>query len=238
MDRDATEGRSVSARYRAGKRLWEPEDDARMRREFPDIATAELARRLGRTAGAVNARADKLGLHKSAAYLASPAACRLRRGDNIGKATQFKPGQSPANKGLRRPGWHRGRMKETQFRKGERKGVALKLWKPLGTERISKDGYLERKVNNDLPLQARWRAVHLVLWEEAHGKLPAGYAVTFVNGDKRDVRLDNLTLISRVDLMKRNSLHNLPAPLPHTIQLLGALNRQIRRRANAAQQDR
>jgi hypothetical protein len=224
-------------RYRAGKRLWSAEDDERMRREFPDTPTAELARRLARTATAVSARADKLGLHKSEAYLASPAACRLRRDNTGGIPYRFKKGQAPANKGLRRPGWHRGRMRETQFKRGVRQGVAVKLWKPIGTERISKDGYLERKVNNDLPLQARWRAVHLILWESVNGPLPKGYAVTFVNGDKADIRLDNLSLISRRELMARNTVHNLPKPLVETIQLLGALNRKIRSRDAHQKQD-
>lgn len=122
-------------------------------------------------------------------------------------------------------------MKETQFKKGVRQGVAVKLYKPIGTERLSKDGYLERKVNDDLPLQARWRAVHLVEWERVNGPIPPGHALVFRNGDKTDIRPDNLELITRRALMKRNSVHNLPQPLAQTVQLLGALNRQIRRRA-------
>lgn len=227
----------MTERYRAGKRLWEPEDDALLRQRFPDEPTAGLARVLRRTAIAVSARAAVLGLHKSAAYLASPAACRLRRGDQVGKPYRYPKGHVPANKGLRRPGWAPGRMAETQFRKGERRGVAVRLYKPIGTERVSKDGYLERKVNDDLPLQRRWRAVHLLTWEAAHGPLPRGYAVSFRNGNKTDIRLDNLALVSRVDLMRRNSMHNLPAPLPQTLQLLGALRRQIRRRTRAQEQD-
>jgi hypothetical protein len=145
----------------------------------------------------------------------------------------------PANKGLRRPGWAPGRMKETQFKKGERRGVAVRLYRPIGTERISKDGYLERKVNDDLPLQRWWRAVHLLVWEAAHGRVPKGHAIVFRNGDKRDIRLDNLQCISRRELMARNTVHNLPKPLAETIQLLGALNRQIRRRTRVhEEQDR
>lgn len=178
-----------------------------------------------------------LGVKKSAAYLASPEACRLRRGDNVGAAYRFTPGHVPANKGLRRPGWFRGRMKETQFRKGERRGAAVELWKPIGTERISKDGYLERKVNDDLPRQRRWRAVHLLLWESTHGPVPKGHAIAFKNGDRTDIRLDNLECISRRELMSRNTVHNLPKPLAGAVQLLGALNRQIRRRAHGSEQD-
>jgi hypothetical protein len=219
-------------RFRAGKRLWNPEDDAMMRARYPHEPTPLIARELRRSVCAVYAHADILGLSKSAEYLASPHACRLRRGDNVGATFRFKKGQAPPNKGTRRPGWGPGRMKETQFKKGVRQGVAVKLYQPIGTERISKDGYLERKTNDNLPLQARWRAVHLLVWEAANGPLPKGHAIAFKNGDKRDIRLDNLECISRAELMKRNTIHNLPQPLASTIRLLGALNRQIRKKAN------
>jgi hypothetical protein len=127
-------------------------------------------------------------------------------------------------------------MKEAWFKKGVRQGVAVRLYKPIGTERVAKDGYLQRKVNDDLPLQARWRAVHVLLWEAAHGPVPKGHAIAFRNGDKRDIRLDNLQCISRRELMARNSVHNLPKPLAETIQLLGALNHVIRQRNQSCRQ--
>lgn len=227
-------------RFRAGKRLWNAADDAALRVAYPDAPTATIAQQLRRTLASVYVRAQACGLKKSAAYLASPAACRLRRRgeDHPGKATQFKPGQVPANKGLRRPGWAPGRMRETQFKKGERAGVAVRLYKPIGTERVSKDGYLERKVNDDLPLQARWRGVHLIVWEATHGPVLPGHAIVFRNGNKADLRLDNFECITRRALMLRNSVHNLPEPLAKTVQLLGALNRQIRRRTPREKQDR
>jgi HNH endonuclease len=224
--------------HRAGKRLWSADDDEALRLAYQDTPTHAVARRLRRSLTAIYARAGLLGLKKSAAYLLSPDACRLRRGDHVGARTRFGKGHAPANKGLRRPGWFRGRMRETQFKRGERRGVALKLWKPIGTERVSKDGYLERKINNDLPLQRRWRAVHLILWESVHGPVPRGHAVAFRNGDKSDIRLDNLDLITRRALMARNTVHALPKPLAQAVQLLGALNLQIRRKTDAAQQDR
>jgi hypothetical protein len=219
---------------KSARRFWTPAEDAEVRRLYPFAPTERVARKLARTVLATSQRAQNLGLKKSAAYLASPAACRLRRGDNVGAASRFLPGHVPANKGLRRPGWGPGRMKQTQFKKGERRGRANHVYKPVGFERISKDGYLERKVNEDLPFQRRWRAVHLLVWEEVNGPLPKGHAVAFINRDKRDIRLENLTLITRRELMRRNSLHNLPKPLPQVIQLLGALNRKIRRRERAS----
>lgn len=217
-------------RYRAGKRLWSAKDDAILRKRYPHETTQSLATKLRRSLSATYARAGKLGLEKSAAYLASPAACRLRRGDNVGKKHRFAKGHVPANKGLRRPGYSPGRMRETQFKKGERQGVAEKLWKPIGTERTSRDGYLERKINNGLPMQRRWRAVHLLVWEEANGPIPPSHVIAFKNGDQKDIRLDNLECVSRREWMARNTVHALPKPLAQAIQLLGALKRQINRK--------
>lgn len=213
------------------RRSWTRKDDALLRRLYPDTPTVEVARRLGRSVASVYNRVNILGLAKSPAYLASPAACRWRRGQHAGWAHRFQKGHVPANKGLRRPGWGPGRMKETQFVKGVRRGVAVRLYKPIGTERVSKDGYLERKTNDGLPLQKRWRAVHLLVWEAAHGPLPRGHAVVFKNGDKKDIRLDNLECITRAELMLRNTVHRLPKPLAQTVQLLGALRRKINRKA-------
>lgn len=220
----------MSELYRAGKRLWSAEDDALLKERYPHQSTKSLAAELRRTVLSVNNRANKFGLKKTAEYLASPDACRLRRGDNVGAAHRFPKGHVPANKGTRRPGWSPGRMRETQFKKGVRQGVAERLWKPIGTERISRDGYLERKINNDLPLQRRWRAVHLIVWEEANGPLPRGHAIAFKNGDKTDIRLENLECITRRELMARNTVHNYPKELVGAIQLLGALKRQIKKR--------
>lgn len=229
------------ARFRAGKRLWEPEEDALLRELFPDLPTVVVARRLRRTPSATSVRAAFLGLHKSAAYLASPHACRLRRGDQVGARFRFQKGHVPANKGVRRPGWAPGRMKTTQFKPGMRSGKAAQHYMPIGSTRLV-DGYVYRKVSDvpNVPYTVNWKAEHRLMWEAEHGPVPAGHALTFANGDPSDVRLENLTLLSRRELMARNTIHNLPPALAHTVQLLGALHRQIRRRTNHvadAQQD-
>jgi hypothetical protein len=230
-------------RYRAGKRLWSQADDQLLRRRYPFEPTHALARELRRSVIAVSHRAlAKLGLRKSEAYLASPAACRLRRGDNVGAATRYPKGHIPANKGLRRPGYSigRGRMQQTQFKKGHLGGRAAEVIKPIGFERISKDGYLERKISNAMPFQRRWRAVHLLIWEAANGPLPKGHAIRFRNGDKTDRRLENLTLVTRGALMKRNSIHAvLPPTLKKAVYGLIHLKRQISRqeRIRAQKQD-
>lgn len=228
----------MADRFRAGKRLWNPEDDERLCAIYPDLPTAAVARQLRRTTPAVSARATGLGLHKSAAYMASPEAYRFRRGQGGGEACRFSKGHVPANKGMRRPGWAPGRMKETQFKKGELAGAAQAKWVPVGTEVVDRDGYHKRKVadRRDVPSRFNWKFVHVLVWEQKHGTVARGQAVIFVNGNRSDIRLENLACISRRALMARNTIHNLPEPLAKTVMLLGALNRQIRRRTRRAQE--
>lgn len=232
--------------FRAGKRLWSEWEDEVLRQRYPDEPTEVLARELRRAVCAVFNRAQKLGLSKSAAYLESPAACRLRRGDNVGAKHRFPKGHVPANKGLRRPGWTRGRMRETQFKKGERQGVAAQNWRPVGTILTDTDGYQRIKVREAQPGEAYgfgnvrvWPLLNRHVWEQERGPIPPGHSVVFKDGHKANCAIENLELVSRADLMRRNSVHNYPPALKQTIRLLGALKRQIRKRTpDAEEQDR
>lgn len=211
--------------------FWSADDIATLQRLYPDTSSAQIALTLQRTTGQIYRKAHALGLRKSERYLAIPDACRLRRGDNIGAAYRFRRGHVPANKGTRRPGWYAGRMRETQFKKGTINGRAAKQYKPIGHERLSKEGYLERKINNQLPRQRRWKQVHLLLWEQHYGPVPKGYAVGFIDGDRTHVVLHNLCLLSRQDLMRRNSYHrNYPKEIGLLIQANAQLTRQINKR--------
>jgi hypothetical protein len=217
--------------------FWTTEQLEIIRARYPHESTEVLARAIGRSRTSVYAIANRLGLSKTDAFLQSPGSHRLQKGTTIGQAFWFKKGNVAKNKGHRCPGYGPGRMKETQFKKGHRGGVALEVYRPIGSERIGKGGYLQRKIHDGWPLQSRWRAVHLILWEQANGPLPKGHAVIFINGDRSDIRLDNLACITRRELMARNSVHNLPKPLAQTVQLLGRLNRQLRKRTHAQEQN-
>lgn len=211
-------------------RPWTTDELARFIEAYPDLPTWQLAQELGRTPDQLYYKANRLGLKKSPAFFDSPCSCRLRPGAKIGGATRFKPGHGTWNKGMK--GMDIGGI-ETRFKPGTRAGKALQLHQPIGAERISKDGYLQRKINDDLPLQARWRAVHLILWEEAHGPIPDGHAVIFKDGNKQNITLDNLECISRAELMRRNSYHRYGQEIARLVQLKGAITRQINQRSKA-----
>lgn len=205
-------------------RPWTADEDATVTRLYATTPTDTIAAQIGRTPRAVYMRADLHGLKKSAAYLASPEA---RRWDGKrGGATRFKAGHETWNAG--RKGWQAGgRSTQTQFRPGQ----MPTNHKPVGYERVTAEGYRERKIAEP----KTFRAVHVLLWEEYLGPMPKGCAVIFKNRDKTDIRIDNLALVTRAELMRRNSYHNrYPKEIARLIQLRGALNRQINKREQQA----
>ncbi|MGD9671692.1 MAG: HNH endonuclease signature motif containing protein [Hyphomicrobiaceae bacterium] len=223
----------MSAPNHQPRRSWTSAEEAELRARYPHEPTAALARALDRTVKSLYQRAQALGLRKSEHYLTSAAAGRLQPGcDNPGRAHQFRPGHVPANKGLRHPpGWAPGRMAASQFKPGHIAGKAAQLLLPVGAEVIDPEGYRKRKVRDDAPPnQARknWAFVHVLVWEAAHGPVPPAHVVMFRNGNKADIHLGNLELITRADLMRRNSIHRYPPELKSTIRAVSQLAKKIR----------
>lgn len=122
------------------------------------------------------------------------ALCK-RKGWATGRTGCFPKGNVPYNLGMTRP--FNANSARTQFKKGNRTDRANENYKPIGSERMTRDGYIERKIHDGLPLQSRWRAVHLIEWEAVHGPLPKGHCLKCLDGDKRNTDPSNWTLLSR-----------------------------------------
>ncbi len=120
------------------RQAWTDDQVATLIRVYPDTPTADIAEQLGIAVEQVYSKASKLGLKKSAAYLSSPSACRLRRGDSVGAASRFQKGHVTWNKGMK--GIYIGGI-ATQFKPG-RAAAEARNYKPIGSTRLSKDGYL------------------------------------------------------------------------------------------------
>lgn len=217
---------------------WNRIDEQLLREFYPDWPASMLAVYFQCEPYCVHQKAARMGLHKSAAFNASEQSGRLN--GLRGLSCRYAKGHVPANKGLRRPGWAPGRMRETQFKKGRAPSENAN-YQPIGTERIcSKDGYLIRKVTDDRSLVPvrRWVAVHRLVWEAARGSIPQGHIVCFKPGMKTAVRdeitSDKLELLTMKENMLRNSIHNLPKPLKDVVRLRGRLVRQIHKRERKA----
>lgn len=217
------------------KRPWPAHELAMLREIYPDVPTVDLAALLGRPVGQVYQTAARIGLKKSAAFSASVLSGRIQRGKQHPSmvASQFRPGSKPWNTGLHYVAG--GRSAETRFKKGCMSGAAQHNYVPIGSQRISKDGYLERKITDDPTLYParRWVAVHRLVWQAAHGPIPRGHVVTFRAGKRTaveaEITVDRLECISRGELAKRNHPNSYSHELAKLVQLKGAITRQVNR---------
>lgn len=94
--------------------------------------------------------------------------CKPKKGVRNSPNTEFKKGQLPFN---------------TQ---------------EVGTEIIDANGYIKVKISDrrDRPSRFNWAFKHVLIWEEAYGPIPEGHMLTFLDGNKQNVNLENLALIS------------------------------------------
>lgn len=212
---------------------WTDDQVAILRELYPDHRTAAVAEVIGRPEKSTYAKANQLGLKKSAAFLASEKSGRMQRGrqDPRMTATQFKPGLVPWNKGTHYVAG--GRSAQTRFRPGQKPAT----WLPVGSMRILKTHQgpqLEMKMNDDPgPNHVRWWPYQRVVWLRAGREIPPGHFVVFKPGmktlDPDQVTLDRIECIDRKQLARRNHPGNKSPELAKLVQLKGAITRQVNR---------
>ena len=129
-----------------------------------------------------------------------------------GTITYFKKGNIPWNKGTK--GLFKGGEK-TYFKKGHTPHNTL----PIGSMRIDVDGYMDIKVKDH-----KWKLYHRYLWEKENGTIPKGYLLVFKDGNKQNVVIENLELITMKENMKRNALYNYPEEVQDLIRAKRLIN--------------
>lgn len=227
----------------SGRKPWTPNDEALLRDLYPDHTASSLAVLLQRPEGAIYRKANALGLAKSAAFLESATSGRIRRGrtDPRMVASQIKPGATPWNKGIKGSTGLHDNCRRTQFKKG-RPAAEARNYVPIGSHRISKDGYLEQKVTDDPGIYParRWIAVHRLVWERENGPIPQGRIVVYRPGMKttvlEEITVDRLDCITRAENAQRNHPRSKSPELAKLVQLKGAITRQVNRIAREAKE--
>ena len=106
---------------------------------------------------------------------------------NSGAKGIFQKGHTPVNKGKK--GMCAAGCEKTWFQEGH----IPKNHRPVGSERVNVDGYVEIKVEEP----NKWKLKHRVIWEEANGEIPKGSVIIFADGNKQNVTINNLRIISR-----------------------------------------
>jgi len=71
----------------------------------------------------------------------------------------------------------------------------------IGSERITKDGYIEVKIAEP----DKWELKHIHIWESVNGKKPENSVVIFLDGDNRNFNIDNLKCITRAENLFLNN---------------------------------
>lgn len=191
---------------------------------YPNSTHQELSEYFGRTQNQVYSKAANLGLKKTPEHRERMQEFTNKALTNAGIANRFVKGQVSFNKGKKQSDYMSedaiNRSKATRFKAGHRPAN----WVPVGSTRIdAKDGYKLVKVAEPRV----WDLAHRVLWEEHNGKLKDGEILTFINGDKTDIRLDNLQKITLADNAKRNSIYNYPPEIVRIIRLQRRLERLV-----------
>ena len=119
---------------------------------------------------------------------------KSNNGLKSGIDARFKKGHIPPNKGKKgvcAPG-----CEKTWFKKGN---VPVNK-KPVGSERVDRDGYTLVKVAEP----RTWKLKHRLVWEEHYGKVPRDHAIMFLDGDKTNFDISNLRLVTRNELKTIN----------------------------------
>lgn len=117
---------------------------------------------------------------------------------------RYRIGQPPANKGKK---WDEYLSKEQQEKARKtcyKKGNIPHNHREVGEERINVDGYIEIKTKEPNV----WELKHRVVYRQYYGKIPKGYNVIFLDGNRQNLDIKNLKLISRAEdlIMNNNKL--------------------------------
>lgn len=202
-------------------RIWTEEKSAKLAVLFPIHSAPDIAKALGLTTKQVYARAQHLGLKKTAEWIRERSRQAMANPSHNGRKTQFNPGHSTWNKGVT------GYMgaNTTSFKAGSKP----QTWLPIGSTRIA-DGYPQRKIADTGCTRRDFVPVHHLVWR-LHGlSIPAGHALVFRDANRMNPDINNLELITRGDLMRRNSTHRWGREISQITQLKGAITRQINKR--------
>lgn len=133
---------------------------------------------------------------------------------------RFKKGQLPwltGMKGLRFAG-----SAKTWFRKGQKPKNTL--YDGAITIRKYSDGTRYQFVRL---ANRKWQPLHQYLWNQANGKPKKGWIVVFKNKNTMDCRIENLETITRIENMKRNTIHRYDPELKAAIRKHSKLKRAI-----------
>lgn len=144
---------------------------------------------------------------------------------------QFKKGHKPYNKGKKQIEYmckeSIEKTKATRFKRGNIPHNHRKV----GSERISKDGYIEIKTKEPNV----WTRKHRYIYEMKYGKIPDGFNLIFLDGNKTNLDINNLKLVEKSEdlIMNNRKLFTKDKELTYTGTIIAkVINKKIKLKRN------
>ena len=182
--------------------------------DYPHMSTHDIAVKYGLTISKVHGIAIIRNVKKSPEYMADMLARTNKNLLESGKVYRYKKGESP---------WNKGKYMRVSVATEFTKGQMPHNYRPVGSERITVDGYKEKKIADP----NKWKGMHILLWEEVNGPVPPRHKVVFKDNNKLNISIDNLLCLSYEDAMKRNSIHRYPTEIVKAIKAVSKLKKTI-----------
>jgi hypothetical protein len=162
---------------RGPSKMYQPEVQAFIQKNHKGITTAVIAKMVN----------DAFGTSYTAGQIKSYLG---NHGLKNGVVCRFVKGQVSHNKGKK--GYCSPGCEKSWFQMGH----SPHNHRPVGSERVdSLDGYTYVKIAEP----KTWRMKHHLVWEAANGPVPDGYILIFKDGDKGNITVGNLALVTRAE---------------------------------------
>lgn len=186
------------------RHVWTKDAEQLLAELYPDKLTSELVAVFEISVTKIHQKASRMNLRKSDAFLKSSLSGRLN--GIIGASSRFKKQQPGWNKGKKQSDYMTAEMIERTATTRFKKGQDPHNTQPIGSTRISKDGYLEIKIRHDKSGKNKnYVLMQRFVWEENYGPIENSSIVEFIDGNSLNVHISNLRLVSRKENMIRNS---------------------------------
>lgn len=186
-------------------RKWTFQELQMLKELYPDTPVEVIAEKLNRGIEAIYRKAKQESIERSVEWKSKMQQMFKENLIKHGEKSRFRKGDVPFTKGKKIADYMSSsgleKFKKTHFKKGS----IPHNTKPLFSERLRGDGYIEIKVREsgkNYEMKHRW------LWKCYYGKIPNGYNVEFKDGDKTNVSIDNLVLRTRKENIINNTLLN------------------------------
>ena len=206
------------------KLVWHPWMIEKLRGQYPDGDTQELALMLGVTATSLRTKAYDLQVKKSEAFVIAQREKAMAR--CVG--TRFKAGHPSWNKGKKGSIVVTDGMRKTMFRPGQ---------KPHNTTYdgcisviIDKRGVRQFKIRVS---EANSEYLSRYNYRKAFGPIPKNHVIKFRDGDALNCDPSNLECVSRTLLMLLNAKHGYTRDIAEVKEVLCYIKQEIKDPCNA-----